>query len=242
MSYTVLKLISNAYYLAGIVSREFQAVSGTQHADGLDLLNDVLAEKTVDQGMIPYVTKYNLSTVVGQENYEVPDLISINTLTFVKDDVRYAMNKMFRRKYFGSNRANNVQSLPYHYHFERHGPQNGGLIAPGGTLSLYFLPDSVYEMEIWGLFRLASVTLNQDLELTLDRFYISYLRYALARILCVEFNYSVPEELQRKLDEMQLQIDKSSAPLDLTLQKLSSLDPEAQTINYAIANFGGWTV
>lgn len=233
MAYTVTKLITNAYYLSGIVSRQFQTVSGGQLADGLDLLNDLLAEKTTDKGMIPYYSSVTQNTVAGQEVYNIPDLISVSSVTFTLNDVRYAMNQVGRDAYFGGARANNVQSLPYNFHVER--------TLGGANLYVYYLPDQVYPLEIWGLFRLASVALNQDLELTTERFYISYLRFALAKRLCIEFTYDVPPELEKQLNELELQIDKISAPLDLSLQKKSTLGGRSSSPNYAIANFGGWT-
>lgn len=233
MPYTVTKLITNAYYISGIVSREFQTVSGSQMGDGFDVLNDILADKTVDTGMIPYYLKLREPTVIGQEEYPIENLIDVSTITFEQNNVRYRMNDVNRKKYFGSSRANNVTSYPYNYHVER----NLG----GATVFLYFKPSKVFEMEIWGLFRLASVTLNQDLELTVDRFYINYLKRLLAKMMCIEFGYSVPQELDKLVEATERTIDKSSAPLDLTTKKRSTLGEDGNQPNYAIANFGGWT-
>lgn len=69
MAYTTLQLINNAYYESGIVSRGFETVSGQQANDGLQFLNDLIADKTVENGLIPYYQEYNFTAVTGQERY-----------------------------------------------------------------------------------------------------------------------------------------------------------------------------
>ncbi len=155
MSYTVIKLITNSYYASGIVSREFETVSGSQVNDGLDFLNDILTDKTIEKNMIPYYQKYTLPAVAGQEKYFIPNLESVETLVFFIDDVRYQTRPINRKVYFGSSRANNIDSLPFNWHMER---------CPGGAnIYLYFFPQTNYPLEIWGLFRLNKVQINQDL-------------------------------------------------------------------------------
>jgi hypothetical protein len=155
MTYTTNQLISGAYYSAGVVSREFETVSGFQIADGLGWLNDILTEKRVDEGMIPYETTYTFNAKVGREIYFIPDLIEIDTLVFYLDRVRYAMAYDKRNQYFGMPRVENIKTLPYNWYFER--------VTGGGNLYIYFLPDRDYPMEIHGIFGLSSVKLGQDL-------------------------------------------------------------------------------
>jgi hypothetical protein len=155
MPYTVLQLITNAYYISGVVSRDFQTVSGSQYQDGLQMLNEILADKTVEDDMIPYFQKLSFPAVQGQEKYFIQNLIELETLVFFIDTVRYEMRNIERRRYFGSSRANNIQSLPFTYHVER---ETGG-----ASIYLYFLPNTNYPMEAWGQFGLSSVALNQDL-------------------------------------------------------------------------------
>lgn len=166
MSYTVIKLVTNAYYASGIVSREFETVSGSQMNDGVDFLNDVLTDKAIEKDMIPYYQKYTLPAVAGQEKYFIPNLESIETLVFYIDDVRYQTRMINRKVYFGSSRANNIDSLPFNWHMER---------CPGGAnLYLYFFPQTTYPLEIWGLFRLGKVQINQDLVSSVARFNMGF--------------------------------------------------------------------
>jgi len=235
MAYTTNQLISGAFYASGVVSREFETVSGAQIGDGLSWLNDILTEKTVDDGMIPYESTYTFTAVPGQEIYPIPDLIQIDTLVFYLNSVRFSMDYNKRNNYFGSNRVENIKTLPYQWYFER---QKGG-----GNLYIYFSPDRSYPMELHGTFRLSEVTLGQDLSLILDRFYITYLRYALADRICAEYNYVTPPGVTRQLGKYEGWINKKSRLLDLRLEKVSSLNDQRTTYSWSYINLGrGFTV
>ena len=232
MAYTTLQLINNAYYESGIVSRGFETVSGQQATDGLQFLNDLIDDKTVDNGLIPYYTEYDFNAVIGQEMYFIPNLINMDTFVFYIDTVRYQTQNRGRREYFGTSRADNIQSLPGSWHLER--------CFGGANLFIYFLPDQNFPLTIWGQFRLQEVALNQDLSLTLDRFYINYLKFDLAARLCAEYNYTVPPGVAKALNKYVIDISKKSGPMDLKLVKLSSLQRRG-SINYGQVNLGhGW--
>ena len=68
MTYTVTNLITDAFYISGIVSREFETVSGPQGQVGLHVLNKILSDKTIEKDMIPYYTKYEFNAIAGQDN------------------------------------------------------------------------------------------------------------------------------------------------------------------------------
>lgn len=215
MSYTTNQLISGAFYAASVVSREFETVSGQQITDGLQWLNEILAEKVVEEGMVPYETTYDFDFIIGQEKYYVPGLIEVNTLVFYKDTVRFPMMYTKRNQYFGSPRVEQITTLPYTWYFER------GF--GGGTIYVYFLPDMNYPVEVHGIFALPPVSLGQDLSLTYDLFYITYLRYALADRICSEYDYSVPQNVTTNLRKYESMINKKSRVLDLRLTKISTL-------------------
>lgn len=232
MPYVTTQLITGAYYAAGVVSREFETVSGGQLADALIWLNNIITEKDVDQDMIPYETTYNANFIIGQEKYFIPGLIQIDTLVFFLDSVRYAMQYSSRNAYFGSSRVESIQTLPYEWYFEK------GL--NGGNLYVYFFPDKNYPMEIHGVFSLPTVALGQDLELLFPDELITYFRYALADRICAEYNFAVPEGVARTLAKYQGWISKNSRILDLNLKKTSTLQTKG-TINWGFVNLGkGW--
>lgn len=232
MAYLTSNLIADSYYLSGIVSRDFETPTGSQVTDGLRLLNEVLADRTVDEGTIPYTDKHLLTATAGVSEYFIQDIIDIEVFVFYIQDIRYETRNQQRQDFFGSFRPINIQSLPWNWHFER---QFGG-----GKLYLYFVPNVNYPLEIWGSFRLSSVTLFQDLSLTLDQFYTNFLQYLLAERMCQFFSYNVPQNVQMQLSRYFKWISNTTNIMDLRQQKLSSLSG-GSAINYGIVNLsGGW--
>lgn len=236
--YTVTELVTKAYYKSSVLGREFQEISGSELNDGIEMLNDLLADKTADKGGIPYFLEYNSVMIPGQERYIIPNLIMAETVTFFitqpgANSVRYSVQMVDRKRYWGTPRANNIQSLPYQCMIQRE--------FGGASIYFYFVPNRDYPFQIWGLFSLTSVTFNQDLDLTLDKFYQNYLAYLLAVRICNEFNYSIPEGVQKQLDMYELTIQKRQQQLDLHQTSISALSTPNDGLNYAWANLGtGW--
>lgn len=227
MAYLASNLITDAYYLSGIVSRDFETATGAQMSDGLRLLNNVLQDRTVDESTIPYTQKYTFNAVAGTSEYFIENLIDLEVFVFYIDSVRYQTRNQQRTDFFGSFRPTNIQSLPWNFHFERQ--------LNGGTLYLYFVPDLAYPLEIWGTFRLSSVTEFQDLSLTLDQFYTNFLQFLLAERLCQFNSYKVPMDVSIQLDKYYKWIAGNTNVMDLRVQKLSSLNGGAG-INWAVVN------
>src|SRR5277367_2749890 len=145
MVFTVQELVSDAFYCSGIVGKEFNTVSGEQFNEGLIFLNSLLAKRTADKSAIPYFLRYSANFVIGQEQYPIPGLIDVESMTFFIDsppstpvipppafatmptpsvapqtnEVRYSMRKLDRKTYWATPRANQIQSLPYQYYVER---------------------------------------------------------------------------------------------------------------------------
>ena len=226
------ELISNAFYLSGIRSRTLQNVTDTDTSDGLELLNDILAEKSIDGDLINYYSHAEFDSIVGQEEYTIPGLIEIDSLTFNIDDVRYKMKRDTRRSYFGDNRVDNLKSLPFHYFPER--------ILGGMKIYLYFVPDQIYQMKITGKYSLDQILdPSQDIS-NLERFYISYLKFELANRLCNFFdfefniqNMSTLSKLERKISNM--------VGIDLSIEKTSMFKKMAFDPYYQVNIEKGWT-
>lgn len=235
MVYPTTQLISEAFYTSGIVSRTFQQVDGDQVGTGLAKLNEILSDTAIEDDMIPYFTSaYDFYAVAGQEMYFIPNLSKIETLTFFINTIRYQMSKVSQDLYYGSARAENVKSLPYHWHCER--------CLNGSNLFIYFFPDTNYPMQLTGLFRLQNVTLDQDLALSLDQYYINYLQYRLADRLCTAYNFEPPAGLAKQLLQYQQMISKRSSPMDLKINKISTFN-SGNSINYGQVNLGrGWSI
>lgn len=232
MSYLARKLITKAFHTSGIVAKDLQSITGAQASEGLELLNELLAIKTVQQELIPFFKEYTLTAVVGQEKYFIPNLIEIETFTFNIDTVRYPTEKKGRVQYFGSGKAENIQSLPFSWHLEK---------AKGGAnLYLTFLPAAAYPLKIWGKFSLDSIaSLDVDLSLTYDLPYLIYLRYALAEYICSEYNMPLPSQASIKLSEIEQSVIYIS-PKDYSLKQVTSIG-EPGVDWYRINILGGWT-
>ena len=233
MAYTAGELVTRAWFLTGIVSRDLQEVSGSQFEDGIFCLNSLLGIQTANMGLIPYFNKINFNGVIGQEKYSIPDLIQVETLTFVipnssspNQTVRFPMSRKTREDYWATPRANGTSSLPYIYEAER--------TKDGTDIFVYFMPNEAYVFELWGKFALSSTVPNQDLSLIFDRFYLEYMREALACYLCEEYNVIPPPSVNSKLKQYEQQI-RNTSPTDFT-QKISSPFNGSYAPNYAYAN------
>ncbi len=230
MTYTVTKLITESFYLSGRLSQGLNTITGSQLNQGLRLLNAILSVKSVNERLIPYYTKYQFNAVVGQEEYFVPNLIMVETLTFDLSTVRFSMMQIGRKEYQGTSRPNDINSLMQFYTVER--------CKNGANLFMYFNPDQNYPMTIWGKFSLSGVVLNQNLEDTMDTFYIEYLRYALAEYICDAENITFQAQNKAKLTQYE-QVFMDISPPDLTINNLSALRGPGQSI-WGYANLGPW--
>jgi hypothetical protein len=237
--YTAQQLITEAYYLSGIVSVELETVSSAQIFRGLNRLNALLARTTSNPALIPYYMSYGSVFVPRQEKYYIPNLVAIETVTFTipsgddpTNSVRYSTDNRTRKQYFGYSRANGISSLPSQWHMER--------LNDGGDLYFYFLPEQNWGFEVWGKFQLTNVELSTDMSIVNQNSYIEYLVYKLAMYLCQYNNVRFQRDKQEELDSMEKCI-KNMSPVDHTQRKLSWFSPSG-TPNYGDANLGhGWT-
>ncbi len=232
MAYTALELITRAYYLSGVVSRDLQTLSAGEVTDGLYLLNADLDYKSTDLRLIPYFDRFTFNTVQGQEDYFVDGLLYVDSLTFNIGVVRYSLIENTRKEFFAGPRIDNVQSLPYSYRVER---EKGG-----SRIYLYFVPEAVYVMKLSGKYALTDVTLNTDMSLVYDQFYLEWLRYSLAIKICEEYGATVPQATQAKYMEMTKKLmDVSPADLSMTKRGYFGGSP---VLSWQQINIGkGWT-
>lgn len=231
MTYTVTRLINDAYELAGLLSPGLNTITYPQLNTGLRLLNSFLAMKSVNDRLIPYYKKYEFNTIVNQESYLIPKLIYAETLTFDYSTVRFSVVSQTRKQFQGTSRANGIDSLMQSWYQERE---------LGGTrIFFYFLPDKIYPVTIWGKFSLDSVALNQDLEQTVERYYIEYMRYGLGELICHDNNVTFQSQHKLKLEEYEKLVTDVSPP-DLSLQKISGLRGQGMSIWSFVNLSHGW--
>lgn len=202
MSYTVNKLITNAFYLSKVRSKDFQDVVGEDIAVGLDCFNKVLAGMTANQKMIPFYQEYVFPAVIGQEKYFIPKLVLPLTLTFNMQVVRFATTNLGRAKYHGKTRVDGLIALPFEHTFEK--------CLGGSNLYVQLLPAENYIFKVWGKFGLDAVTtgdLISDLLLTYDLFYIDYLEMLTAKRICAYYGVAVNPDVQFFLDEISANVN-----------------------------------
>ncbi len=231
MAMTALELITKSYYLSQVVSRNLQVPSGDQISDGLYLLNALLDIKGSDVRLIPYYTQTIFNSVAGQELYSLPNQLLIETMTFNIGVVRYEMKEEKRREFFGTGRVDGVQSLPFQWHPER--------TLNGLDVYLYYVPQDVYVMKVWGKKALTDVTLQTDLTTVYDKYYIEYLRFALGEYICIDNSENFPEQAAKKYAEIRKKLMDISPP-DLRMKKNSILGKH-DSFNWGYANIPGWS-
>lgn len=231
MAYNSLQLITSSWDLSGVVSQEFQTSTGDQSTVGLRLLNELLAIKSANTDLISYYKTHDFVMTAGVGVYNIQGLLLPETFTFFISSIRYEVQPVGRDDFFGQSRAENISYLPFIWYFERS--------LGGGNLYVYFKPAQDYAAQIVGKFALSSVTLFQDLSLTLSDFFLVYLRYALAQYMCQTSGYQFPPDKQEMLNEMEKQITNVSPP-DMSALKVSLFNSD-DFINYGQVNLGkGW--
>jgi hypothetical protein len=237
MAYTAQQLISRAWYLSGIVARNLQVDTGGQSSDGLYLLNALLDFKQIETDLIPYWQYIEMPLVPHQEFYFLPYVAAIESATFNIHPVRYPMDYVTRRNYYGSARVDNISTLPFSYNYNR--------ALGGGNLALYFKPDQDYKLRAMVKIFLVDVQLNTDLtnisEIVpytfvnssnqgYDTGYIEYLRYSLAESMASEYGIMFNPQSDKILTSMKRKLMYISPP-DLSMIKTTVLMSDG---------FSGW--
>ena len=243
MAYYAQELVTRAWYLSGIIARNLQEVTGDQLTDGLMLLNALLDFKQIETDLLPYWTYIEMPAVANQEFYFLPHVADVESATFNIDTVRYPMDYTSRRNYFGSARVDNMSTLPVNWNFNRG--------QGGGTLALYFKPESNYPIKMMAKIFLNNVSLGTDLtnisnalpytfletsNSGYDTSYIEYLRYALAQYMCSEYGIIFNPESAAILRKYERKLMYMSPP-DLRNYK-SSILGEGTILNYGYINLG----
>lgn len=248
MAYTAQTLVTRSWYLSGIVARNFQVPTGDQITDGLMLLNAMLDFKSIETDLIPYWTYISLPLIPATEYYFLPNVAAVESITFNIDTVRYSMDSVTRRNYYGSGRVDNISTLPFNWNFNRG--------EGGGTLAIYFLPEAAYPLKLMVKIFLNEVLLTTDLlnissilpytflqtaNAGYDPAYIEYLRYALAQYMCSEYGILFNPESAAILKKYERKLMYESPP-DLSMIKSTILNaPQYTGLNFGDVNLGkGW--
>lgn len=234
---TVRQLIEQAYFTASIKNFQLESVGPGDMAIGLQLLNEVADEVTKLTGRSSYTSKYLLTIGDGlgvdgsSEEYFIPGLVELFTVTYTLGSVRYALYPEGRQRYLASARVNNVKSLPSKSYYER--------VMGGANLFFYALPSQNFEATLYGKFSIGPFSYTDDLSITLEPFFIKFFRYSVAQELARMFGYSLSPDINQEISDARKRIAKIS-PKDMQVNFVSSFGNRSG-ISYPDANIGqGW--
>jgi hypothetical protein len=222
------QLITQAYYLAGIIWIDGEIPTGQQIDTGLNMLNGIISETAMDAILILYFTQQNFTAIVGQETYVIPNLIELSTLTFSQQDVRYQMSRQSINQYNGISRVNNLNSLPTHYYVQRQ--------LNASKIFVYPFPNLPYEFQITGKFMNSQVTLDEVIDNVYDGFYCKWLQYRLAYELCQLYEKEMNTNTKTELDNLERRLNKTVGT-DLSINKFNFIDRIPYKDPYLQANF-----
>ena len=231
---TTQELIKDAYILSGVVAAEYEDLGSGKLSKGLEILNELIDYKTGVQTLNPYIVQYDLNVGPGlgingsSEQYFIPNLNEPDTATFQLGQVRFKLWPLPSKVYLGESRVNNLASLPSYVYFRR--------TKGGAYIFLYPFPNKVYPATVWGNFRVSSLDFFEVLEDIFEKYFIRYLRYALAKDLGEYWAISLPSNVLKKIDMMEKDLDKVS-PIDLTANVIPTLNSRANRDDkYIIGN------
>jgi hypothetical protein len=232
MAYTARQVITKAYYLSGIYARRLETVDGADMTLGLELLNDLLGDKTADYSLIPFYKKYTFNTIAQTASYFIDSLLDIETETFNIGLTRFSTKRLSRKQFFDVPQSDNVYSLPQTWHPERS--------LNGTTIYFYPVPDAVYSITLFGKFALSEVpTFETDISLVYEKVYRNYIAYKLAQIICDENQLSLADPIMRQLAEYERKLEYQS-PIDLTMRKISTLSSGYSGVELPNPLWNGW--
>lgn len=219
MAYTARKLITKAYYSSGYASRRLNTLSGQEATDGLELLNDLLADKTAEVGLIPYYKQKDFIAITDQVSpgvYFVEGAVEIDSLTFANGLLRYPCRRMSRSEFYAHGHMGGNYGYPDGWFPE--------LTKDGMNVYFYTLPSDTFTISIVGKFGLDQVfSLDTDLLLYYARGYINYMKFKLAERICIENGLTFEDDQRATVARYERELNYLS-PIDLTpKRKFSSL-------------------
>lgn len=193
-------VVEAAFNLVGNVGRGFQTMSGPKGATGLRLLNQAISVLRYEPRLIPYYNgEYPLTQVANQRKYNIPNLVSIETVAYYIDSpgqtVWTPCYPISRTDYFGGPRVDGIDSITFGYHAEP--------ILNGYDIYFYFVPNQNYQVKICGKFVPGNVEMDDDLDLIFNETYIEYLTYQTAIKIGANYNIPLQADVQRLAERLE---------------------------------------
>lgn len=192
MTTNVNKLIENAFKTAGLFTQD-KRIEGSRVTEALDYLNELLDEFAAGPEYIAYYQDISFVMTPNQGQYVLSQAVAADVNSHRLVDLKYAVvetggnrypvDVIDDHEYFTIVYNTSITGRPSSVFL-----QNGIDILGNEQSTLMFLkaPDIAYTCHIKGKFVLSHVLLNTGIT-TLPKFYMKFLRYALAKELAMQF-------------------------------------------------------
>ena len=196
---TVSELITGAFRLHNI-SAVGQALEPEEAAEGLRVLNQMLADWSLDRQGVHAITKETLAIVSGTSEYSIGssatfDTTRPNRVTFAfirQNNQDYALKIIDREWYASRMNKSALTGRPWEMLFE---PDY-----PTGTLTFYPTPDANYTLHLQSVKPLAVYSLTTD-DLALPPEYEQAIEYNLAIAIANRYGKSIGQETAMVADD-----------------------------------------
>jgi len=195
----VAELIEGSFRL-GNITPAGESLEAFQTAEGLRVLNQMLAAWSVDRQGVHAITKETLSIVSGTSEYAIGSGATFDTtrpnritFAFVRENNQDYPVKIMDREWYAS-RLNKSGSTgrPYEVLYEP--------TYPSGTLTFYPQPDSNYELHLHSVKPLAVYSSAND-DLNLPPEYEQAIEYNLAIAIANRYGETVGQETAMVADD-----------------------------------------
>lgn len=178
---TTNDIIVNALYMIGELGVG-EVADAQMLTSGLELVNELLDQFSVDSIYIPYLTTINFTMTAGQDIYSVSDLVSsditedrvvdLSFANYTVDTIVYPLRIINKATYSGVVRLTNLLARPGFIFLDKQPTQS--------FLTLYPKPDQAYPCSVQAKVMIDKLEAQEDIS-ELPPYYYGFLKMALAR-------------------------------------------------------------
>lgn len=176
-------LIQQAYRDAQILAEEGENASSTQLSQGLILFNRLLRKISIDGFEIPITTEESFNLTTGQNYIDLIGWTKVLKAQYLNGSLKLEIYLLDQNTYLSNSVITNTSGIPTIGYAKR--------IPTGIKLSVFFTPDSDYQLYVTGYKMLSAVIIDTELDGSIEGFMQDYLMYQLAYDLRIY--YQLPE-------------------------------------------------
>jgi len=197
----VAQLIEKAYRISGLYKLD-RILEGSRQQEGLGMLNDLLDSFSSSPSHIAFydilqfpVTSLKQEYVLSPSGGDIVSnrIVELKFCVLISAGVRYPVYVVQDTYYYKQIHYTSVNARPRLVFLQNAVNQS--------TINFFYKPDRDYTCEIKAKFVLSNLALN-DFITNVPNYYIEYLKYSLARDLCIEYMPSNWTQLHEKKFEV----------------------------------------